>query len=345
MRFKLLLGAVLGFGIALGAQAPAQAAEYNWSYLSGIPNLHDFNAKFVIPGFDRIRERTDGNLDIRHVFLPETPFKFSDMLTVIRDGQIEMTGWAPSYTSATYPILAAVGIPFLLPQLGTAQESMTVAAEIYETPELAAAMDQVLEAHDAMMVGHYYSQPMNLWFLQPVDSVDAMKGLKLRVFTPELAELITSIDATPVNISSPEVYSALQQGVIDGVVTGIGNMRGPKWSEVLKSGFITNVMLFDFIDIVSKSAYDELPPEYQAILTEEMAAAAAAINVYVVGSIDEERQALTASGFHFVDATPEDYKLLRDLARERVWPGWKERSGAEAAAVFDSIVEKLEAAQ
>jgi TRAP-type C4-dicarboxylate transport system substrate-binding protein len=341
MRFKWL-AILLGVGLALGALAPAQAADkFNWSYLSGIPNTHDFNAKFVIPAFDRIRERTGGNLDIRHVFLPETPFKFPDMLTVIRDGQIEMAGWAPSYTSGTYPALAVVGLPFLLPKLGTMQDSIAVAERIYETPELAAAMNQVLEAHDAMVLAHYFSQPMNFWFLKPVDSVAGMKGLKLRVFTPELAELVTGIDATPVNISSPEVYSALQQGVIDGVVTGIGNMRGPKWSEVLQSGFITNVMMFDFIDIVSKSAFDALPAEYQAILVEEMAKADAGLTEYVVASIDEERKALAATGFAFADATPEDYAFLRSLAEERVWPGWKERSGAEAAAVFDKIQEQL----
>jgi len=342
MRFKGL-AMLLGIGIALGALAPAQADEkYSWSYFSGIPNTHNFNAKFVIPAFDRIRERTGGNLDIRHVFLPETPFKFSDMLTVVRDGQAEMAGWSPSYTSGTYPALAVVGLPFLLPELGSVADSIVVAEKIYETPELATAMDQVLEAHDAMVVAHYYSQPMNFWFLKPVSSIDGMKGLKMRVFTPELAELITGVDATPVNISSPEVYSALQQGVIDGVVTGIGNMRGPKWSEVLQSGYLFNVMMFDFIDIVSKSAYDELPPEYQAIFTEEMARVEAEINAYTPQSVDEERAALTGMGFAFADATPEDYQRLRDLSRERVWPGWKERSGPEAAAVFDKIIEQLD---
>lgn len=341
MRFKGL-AMLFGIGLALVAAAPAQAEKYSWSYFSGIPNTHDFNAKFVIPAFDRIRERTNGDLDIRHVFLPETPFKFSDMLTVIRDGQAEMAGWSPSYTSGTYPALAVVGLPFLLPKLGSVADAITVAQGIYETPELAAAMSAALDANDAMVVGHYYSQPMNFWFLKPVSSIDGMKDLKMRVFTPELAELMTSINATPVNISSPEVYSALQQGVIDGVVTGIGNMRGPKWSEVLRSGYLFNVMMFDFIDIVSKSAYDELPPEYQAILTEEMARAADEINAYTPQSVDDERAALTPTGFAFADATPEDYQFMRDLARERVWPGWKERSGPEAAAVFDKIVEQLD---
>jgi TRAP-type C4-dicarboxylate transport system substrate-binding protein len=330
-------------GLALAALAPAQADEkFSWSYVSGIPNTHDFNAKFIIPAFDRIRERTNGNLDIRHVFLPETPFRFSDMLTIIRDRQVEMAGWSPSYTSGTYPTLAVVGLPFLLPKLGSVADSITVAQEIYKTPELAAAMDEVLAANDAMVVGHYYSQPMNFWFLQPVGNLAGMKDLKMRVFTPELAQLITDIGATPVNISSPEVYSALQQGVIDGVVTGIGNMRGPKWSEVLKSGYIFNVMMFDFIDIVSKSAYDELPPEYQAILTEEMARASAEINEYTPRSVDDERAALTATGFAFTDGSAEDYAALRDISRERVWPGWKDRSGPEAAAVFDKILEQLD---
>jgi hypothetical protein len=85
--------AVIGIisGLVSGADALAQQ-QFRWKYFSGIPSTHDYNAKHIIPALANIKTRTGGNLDIRFVYIAETPFKIGDSLIVIRDGQTEMTG-------------------------------------------------------------------------------------------------------------------------------------------------------------------------------------------------------------------------------------------------------------
>ncbi len=340
---RLWIPLVLGLGIVFGIQSGAEAQQqFRWKYFSGIPTTHDYNAKHIIPAFAKIKSRTNGNLDIRFVFVAETPFKIGDSLIVIRDGQAEMAGWVPTTTSGTYPALSVLAIPFMSPKSVTIREAMAAGDRLYATPSVKAEMKRVLDLHKAVSMGHYYSQPMNFWFTKPVNSLADMKGLKIRTFSPETADLVSAIGATPVNVSSPEVYPALQRGVMDGVITGIGNMRGPKWSEVLKAGYMANMMLLDFFELVNKDAFDKLPAAYQQVLLEEIAAASKGINELTVASITDEQQALTKDGFRFVDAPPDAYKTLRDLAREKVWPEWKKRAGPDAAAMFDSVIAELE---
>ncbi len=340
---RTFLFAGLGLALAFGTATDAAAQQFSWKYFSGIPATHDYNAKHLIPALAKIKSRTDGKLDIRFVYIAETPFKIGDSLIIIRDGQAEMTGWLPNTTSGTYPILAVLAVPFVAPKWVSIREGMAVGDRLYATAAVTAEMKRVLDAHKAISVGHYYSQPMNFWFTKPVNSIDEIKGLKIRTFSPELADLVSAIGGTPVNLSAPEVYSALQRGVMDGVITGIGNMRGPKWSEVLKSGYMANIMPLDFFDLVSKEAFEKLPADYQKVLHEEMAAAAKGINELTISSVVDEQESLAKAGFHFVEAPPAVYTMLRNLSKEKVWPEWKKRAGPDAAREFDKIIAELEA--
>jgi len=334
---------IAAIGILLGLYGAADAQErHRWKYFSGIPSTHDYNAKHIIPAFKRIKARTNGNLDIRFVFVAETPFKIGDSLIVVRDGQAEMSGWLPTTTSGTYPALSVLAIPFMSPDPVDIHAAMAMGDRLYDTPAVKAEMKRVLDLHKAVSVGHYYSQPMNLWFTKPVTSLADMEGLKIRTFSPETADLMSAIGATPVNVSSPEVYPALQRGVMDGVITGIGNMRGPKWSEVLKAGYMVNMMLLDFWEVVSKDALEKLPADYQQILREEMATASKGINALTVSSITDEQEALAKGGFRFVEAPADVYRALRGMARDKVWPEWKKRAGPEATAMFDSVIAEFE---
>lgn len=344
---KQILTALAGVTLVLGfhSAAEAQQQSFRWKYFAGIPSTHDYNAKHIIPALANIKARTNGNLDIRFVFVAETPFKIGDALIVVRDGQAEMASWIPTTTSGTYPALSVLAMPFMAPKSQNIREAMATGDKLYETPSVKAEMKRVFDLHKAAAAGHYYSQPMNFWFTKPVGSLAEMKGLKLRTFSPETADLVSAIGATPVNVSSPEVYPALQRGVMDGVITGIGNMRGPKWSEVLKAGYMVNMMLLDFFELVSTDALAKLPQGYRDILFDEMGKASKGVNELTVASITDEQQALTKDGFKFVEAPADVYKTLREMAREKVWPEWKKRAGPAAATMFDSVIAELEKGQ
>jgi len=61
-----------------------------------------------------------------------------------------------------------------------------------------------------------------------------LKGLKIRAMGGNMALAVKALGATPVFLSSGEVYQALQRGTVDGAVSGLTSMSERKWGEVAK---------------------------------------------------------------------------------------------------------------
>lgn len=76
---------------------------------------------------------------------------------------------------------------------------------------------------------------------RPVKTPDDMKGLKLRVMQdPMQVDMIKAMGGIPVPMGTPEVYSAIQQGQIDGNATSVQLLYGLKNQEVAKQLSVTN---------------------------------------------------------------------------------------------------------
>jgi tripartite ATP-independent transporter DctP family solute receptor len=76
---------------------------------------------------------------------------------------------------------------------------------------------------------------------RPVKTPDDMKGLKLRVMQdPMQVDMIKAMGGIPVPMGTPEVYSAIQQGQIDGDATSVQLLYGLKNHEVAKQLSVTN---------------------------------------------------------------------------------------------------------
>ncbi len=76
---------------------------------------------------------------------------------------------------------------------------------------------------------------------RPVRTPDDMKGLKLRVMQdPMQVDMIKAMGGIPVPMGTPEVYSAIQQGQIDGNATGPQLLWALKNHEVAKHLSFTN---------------------------------------------------------------------------------------------------------
>ena len=111
---------------------------------------------------------------------------------------------------------------------------------------------------------------------RPIRTLEDLKGLKIRM-QPNETHLATfrALGANPVAMDIKELYSALQQGVVDGQENPFSVIRASRYFEVQK--FVTNTgHFFDFINVVAnKRAYDTLPPAQQKQLRASMAKAIA----------------------------------------------------------------------
>ncbi len=338
-KFLVLISAIAVMAAA-GMTAPAKAAEYRWQFFGMLPTTHEF-AKKIEAGLERIKERSGGRLEIQYSYIAETPYKPAESLTLVRDGLVQVTEWLPANGVGTYPILAAPELPFIAPTKATAAELQVAIGRAWDTPAMSAALDDIMAQHNALVVGRYFYQPMNLWSSKPLAKAGDLAEQRIRVITPEQAAFLEEMGGTPMSIPNTEVYTSLQTNVIDGVITGSGNVKGSKWNEVMTSGYIVNLALIGARMIVSQEALAELPDDLQQIVVEELTTVGEDILAWTPSSDQEAVDDLAASGVTITQASDEDYARFRAIAAEKVWPEWKNRVGPEADTVIQQIEEAL----
>jgi TRAP-type C4-dicarboxylate transport system substrate-binding protein len=91
-----------------------------------------------------------------------------------------------------------------------------------------------------------------------------LKGLKIRVIpTPILIETFDALGAQATPMSFGELYSALEQGVVDGAETDHVDLFHERFYEVTKYVSYTRHLYLAVGLVFSRKLYDELPSEIQ----------------------------------------------------------------------------------
>ena len=85
-RFAWLMGAVLALNLTV-ADAMAMDPQ-KWSMLIVRPNLDAFDDQQTQAAFDRIKERTNGELDMKIAFIGSLPIKEAEWLRAVGNGEV-----------------------------------------------------------------------------------------------------------------------------------------------------------------------------------------------------------------------------------------------------------------
>ncbi|MGL6173969.1 MAG: TRAP transporter substrate-binding protein [Cellulosilyticaceae bacterium] len=102
---------------------------------------------------------------------------------------------------------------------------------------------------------------------KPLNQPEDMKGMKIRVQqSPVNLALITALGGAPTPMSFGEVYTALQQSVIDGAENNELALINNKHGEVAKYYSYTQHAIIPDIVIMSKKSLERLSPEQQEVI-------------------------------------------------------------------------------
>ena len=207
-----------------------------------------------------VAEMTGGNFIIK-VDGAEKHKAPMEILDMVKGGQYEMGHTASYYwkgKEATTALFTSVPFGMTASELG---------AWLY----YGGGMELMQKCYDKFEV---YSLPggntgaqMGGWFKKEITSLDDLKGLKMRI--PSVAgEVLAKLGVTVTNIAPSELYTALAHGSIDAL-----EWVGPALD--IKMGFHKIAPFYyagwhepasDMQFLISKKAFNNLPPEYQAIL-------------------------------------------------------------------------------
>lgn len=177
---------------------------------------------------------------------------------------------------------------------------------------------------------------------RPINTVEDMKGLKIRTMTtPIHLEVFESLGANPTPMAFSELFSALQQGVVDGQENPLMNIYSNKLHEVQK--YLTlDGHVFTFVTfVVSKDWYEKLDPSYQQILNDGIKLATDHMKESCESEDALALEEMKAAGIEVVELTPE----AKDGFREAV-KGVSEKYGNEInAEKYKELLDTIAAVQ
>lgn len=109
---------------------------------------------------------------------------------------------------------------------------------------------------------------------KPIRRPEDLVGLRMRIQPSRVLQAqMAALGVVPQVIPLPEVYQALQMGVIDGTENPPSNMLAQKLHEVQPHATLTNHGYLGYAVIVNKAFWDGLPRDIRAALERAMAEA------------------------------------------------------------------------
>lgn len=246
----------------------------------------------------------------------------------VRSGAVFLTWISTAYLSRTVPELAVLSLPFQF-------ENREQAFKVIDGPvgeQIAAKLaDKGFATMGFMELG-----PRHLTNnVRPVTSMDDLKGLKIRL-QPDETHLATfrALGANPVTMDIKEVYSALQQGVLDGQENPFAVTRDRNFNQVQKHVSDTG-HFFDFIIVAAnKKKLEGLSPELQAVVKEAVANAVALQRASAAEADLKALEDLQARGVQFSAVSPE-FRAAMKAATSGIVDTVKAKVGAD---LVDAVV-------
>ena len=244
-------------GVGAGA---AQAAEWDMPTPYPDKTFHTVNIQQFA---DEVREATGGEVDIT-VHSAGSLIKHPEIKNAVRSGQVQAGEFFMSLIENENPVFGLDSQPFLA-------SSYEDAEKLWE-----AQKPVITEALARQNLVPLFSVPwpaQGLYTKEEVDSVDDMKGLKLRAYNAALEEFANLAGAAPTQVEVPDIPQAFSTGQVEAMITSPSTgANSAAWDYV---GVYTPIdaWLPKNVVVVNKDVFDALDEATRTAITEAAAAA------------------------------------------------------------------------
>lgn len=204
-----------------------------------------------------IEERSGGKIKIEIVYnggLGNEQSCFSQCM----EGSIDFTGAGIGTISQYTEWLDVLQMPFLINDYDQERQLM-------QTDEWKALVDKANEELQGVSIVNIAEFGMRHFatIAKPINTMDDIKGLKIRsIGNPVIDKALTMVGANPVNITFTDLYSSLQNKVIDGEEINTSSISMQKHYEVVK--YCSEIGLYPFLtlSVMSDTTAESLPEGY-----------------------------------------------------------------------------------
>ncbi|MHB8765396.1 MAG: TRAP transporter substrate-binding protein DctP, partial [Deferrisomatales bacterium] len=247
--------ALAALAAAVGLSGPAAAAtQVKIGHVA--PPFHGQH-QGMLRFAEVVKEETKGAYEVQVFPLGQLGGERS-MAEQVQMGTLQAASITTAVLSNFVPQAAALDLPFLWPDRKTAYA-------VLDDAEFQAKLFGYFPAKGFTVIGYTENEFRHLNNTKrPIRKPEDLAGLKLRLMeAPIFLDSFKQLGAVPVPMPFPEIYSALQQGVIDAQDNPYYTSVLMKFTEVAKYVTLTNHALTECLIVINNDFWNGLKPEVQ----------------------------------------------------------------------------------
>jgi TRAP-type C4-dicarboxylate transport system substrate-binding protein len=319
---KMVFATAFGAALLLAAGGPTRAAEqWNFYMHQSAPNFATSRGAKLFT--EEIEKATGGELKVRLHLSGTLQISASNITQAVGENVVQIGD--DLFNSGNIPV---AGIP-RLPMLIQSYEDFAKADAVLK-PYIEKSFGQ-----KGSTVLASYTYPLQfMWGRKKLESLADIKGMKLRVAQPEQGEFVRRFGGTSLTMSAPEVPSALDRGVVDGIFTaGVGAVL---WKDLLKYGYVLIVNVNNSYFIANTEAYKKLNPDLQGKLRKVAEDTARWDQDTMKKEEADSVQVLRSAGYTFTDAKPDENSRAVDTMKP-YWDEWAKARGPDIVEALGKV--------
>ena len=299
----------LALVISAGCEEEKAGSEIVLKLGHGLDITHPVHKAMVYMA-ERVREKSSGRMKVE-IFPNEQLGNEKECIEALQLGYLAMTKTSTAPMEGFVPRMKIFGIPYLFRD----------AEHFWKILKGPLGKELLMAGESKRLRGlcYYDAGARSFYAKKEIHSPADLKGMKVRVQNSVMSmKLVEAMSGSPTPIPWGELYTALDQGVVDAAENNPPSFRTSRHYEVCKYYILDEHTRLPDILVISTRVWDSLSPESQQILQEA-----------VDESVEYQRKI-------WAEAEEKDMKKVQDAAVKIIHPD-KEPFRASVKSVWDEF--------
>ncbi len=281
---------------------------------------------------EKVEEATNGKVKLDVMVGGALGYEGPELLSAVRDNAVTVSDMLTSGVAGDEPLFEIVTLPFLVLDFEEGKILNDIARPYF---------DKVAEEKWNQKILYITPWPAaGFWTKEPVESVEDMKGLKMRTYDKNGALVVEAGGGTPHPLPFSEVYSSLSTGVIDSVLTSTPTAVDAKFWEVLDYYSPVNVTMATNLVTVNLDEFNKLDEATQEAIIQAGKEMEEKVWKDVEELDKEQEQISNDNGITTIEPSEEFLQDLTELT-EHIREDWLETAPEEAKQIVEEYYEAV----
>lgn len=287
---------------------------------------------------EKVTEKTDGKIQWEHYPAGQLAGDPGGYINLVHEGSADLVTVATAYIEADSPLATAADLPGTYIDTKVGARALWLYAQDF-------LQEQTWDDLGIQLVSSGKTGPYQLIHAgDKIDEVKDWEGKTIRVASGTLALVVEEMGGSPTEMSSGDVYSALQRGTIDGAMNGLYTIESYDWGDVADySTLNVNLGSGGTLLGLDQETYQDFDEDVKSAMAEASKESVEASAENIIA----ENEAALDSDIEFFDLPDDEVERWHNTVEPVIqnWIDRQEDNGHAGSEAVDAWLSKVEQAR